>query len=107
VTITRQPAAGAATEIIIAIANLLRAHKLAVDRYRLAIWTQWPGRDIEAASNANGQALKGAWPSIENGAVTVSVVTPADLAAGAALQVRLAFVDPLGRLSTLTAISVP
>lgn len=111
VTLTRQPPAGGFTEMTIAIASPPRAHALAVDRYRLAIWTQWTengtGRDIEIVQKANGEDLKGGWPSIEDGEVTVSVATPGDLAAGAVLCVRLAYVDPLGRTSTIVPINAP
>jgi hypothetical protein len=111
VTITRQPPVGGESEVTIAIADPPRAHALAIDRYRLAVWTQWleaeTERDIEAATIANGEDLEGVWPSIEDGSVTISVPTPGDLVAAAVLRVRLALVDPLGRSSEITSFDAP
>jgi hypothetical protein len=107
ITLTRQPPGADAVEVTIEIADPPRAHRLAVDRYRLAIWTQWIDGSIETAQNANGEALNGVWPSAEGGSVTITVPLPNGLPPAAPLKLRLAYADPIGRLSDITAIDVP
>lgn len=85
----------------IEIANPPRVHAKAIGPYRLAIWTQWPGQAIEAATNANGEALD-TWPDLLDGSFLVSVNLPDTVDPASPLTLRLAFVDPIGRLSTLT-----
>lgn len=111
VMIACQPPAEGFAAVTITITNPPRAHKLAVDRYRLAIWSQWfdagGGLDISIPAAANGADLKGIWPSVEDGSVSVAVVVPIGLTAAATLQLRLAFVDPIGRLSELKNFNAP
>ncbi|MGY5775084.1 hypothetical protein [Rhizobium sp. LEGMi135b] len=111
VEIVRQPRAGGFAAVTITITDPPRAHKLAIDRYRLAIWSQWfeagTGLDILIPADASGKDLKGIWPSVEDGTVSVAVVAPVDLSADATLELRLAFVDPLGRLSELKNFNAP
>jgi hypothetical protein len=97
----------------IRIAGAPRAHKKAVGPYRLAVWFQWLGNAIEAVAKGNGKELNGSWPQINTGedgigTVTVSIPTVAGVDPNSALTLRLAIVDPLGRLSPLTTpITVP
>jgi hypothetical protein len=79
-----------------------KAHKSAVGRYRLAAWTQWTGGSIDPIRKPDGTSLEGAWPSIETGEFLALVQKPAD--ADADLTIRLALVDPVGRMSAITSL---
>ena len=105
--VTRAPSGAADIEVTVEIADPPRAHAKAVDRFRLAIWTQWQGGEIEPARNANGEDLAGNWPDIEDGVATIALTPPPGAGQQAPLTLRLAFVDPLGRMGSLTAIEVP
>jgi hypothetical protein len=89
-------------KVTIEISNPPRAHAKAIGPYRLAIWTKWPGKEFEAVANANGVALEENWPDISNGVVSVAVKLPDKVDLTSPLTLRLAFVDPIGRLSSLT-----
>lgn len=108
VTATRtQPDADGNIEVTIEISNSPRTHAKAIGPYRLAIWTQWPGQAIEAATNANGEALEGTWPDFSDGIVSVTVKVSNMVYQTSTLTLRLAFADPIGRLSNLTTIDLP
>jgi hypothetical protein len=95
-------------ELTIEIADPPIAHPAAIGPYRLAIWTQWSGQAITPVAVANGVALDGSWPDFSDGAVSITVappVPPTDPAG--AITVRLALVDPVGRMSALTQIDAP
>jgi hypothetical protein len=89
-------------KVAIEISNPPRAHAKAIGPYRLAIWTKWPGKEFEAVANANGVALEENWPDISNGVVSLAVKLPDKVDLTSPLTLRLAFVDPIGRLSSLT-----
>lgn len=108
VTATRtQPDASGNIEVTIEISNPPLAHAKAIGPYRLAIWTQWPGKNIEVAANANGMPLEGKWPDLSDGAVSVLVNLPATVGPTSPMTLRLAVADPIGRLSTVTTIDLP
>ena len=93
--------------ITITIADPPVAHPKAIAPYRLAVWTQWPSDAIEPISAANGAVLDRSWPDLSSGQVAVSVGPPSPPATpGSPITLRLALVDPVGRLSGLTALTV-
>jgi hypothetical protein len=108
VAVARRATQDGGAELSITIADPPRAARGAMDRYRLAVWTQWPRAAIEPVRRANDEDLAGNWPVAENGAVVVAVappppgVLPAD-----AITLRLAYLDPAGRLGPLLETVVP
>jgi len=98
VSVAAGPLPGTST-VTVRMVDPPAAHKKAIDRYRLAIWTQWQNKEIEVIRNANGVELEGTLPDIETGEITTVVAgKPEDVA----LTLRVALVDPIGRFSTLT-----
>jgi hypothetical protein len=85
--------------VTVKLADPPKAHKLATGRYRLAIWSQWPDKPIEVIKNANGSDIGTSWPEIESGEISTVI---AKLAADGGLTLRLAMVDPVGRMSDIT-----
>jgi hypothetical protein len=84
------------------------AHPKAIGPFRLAVWSQWPGGSIRAIAIANDVPLDGAWPDITSGSITITVQSPDSPAAPAGpITIRVAYVDPTGRLGELTTIAVP
>ena len=107
VEITREAGAAPATvSLTIEITDPPKAHKLAADQYRLAIWVQWPGGAITPIAAANGAALLGKWPPMPGGVVTTIVEVPPGSDPNATLTLRLAFVDPVNRMSDLMTANV-
>ena len=104
VTIARGIAFGGKVPITITIADYPKAHTKAVDQFRLAAWVQWPDLPIEAIAEADGQPLGGAWPQIADGVITTHVAVPLLVNPTAVLKLRLAFVDPIGRMSEIVTI---
>lgn len=112
ITITRSaPDAGGNVELAIEISDPPMAHPKAVDQFRLAIWSQWPTQPITPITKAEGAPLNGEWPTFPGGALSITVdaplsaVTPID--PSGPVELRLAFIDPLGRMSKVTTITVP
>jgi hypothetical protein len=96
-------------EVIIKIIGAPHAHAKAIGPYRLAVWFQWPGQAIEPVTIANGSPIDGTWPALDKGGMlSVSVHSPpAILPASSPLDIRLAIIDPIGRMSsTTTTITV-
>jgi hypothetical protein len=98
VSIEASPAPDTVT-VALKLAEPPSTHKLAAERYRLTIWTQWLNKPIEVIKNANGTELSASWPEIESG--EVATVIAKDLENNG-LMLRLAMVDPVGRMSTIT-----
>ncbi|MDZ3838183.1 MAG: hypothetical protein U0S49_12500 [Rhodospirillales bacterium] len=107
--ITLAPGGVGLRALTIALSAPPRAHRLAIDRYRLAVWTQWregdAGRAFTPALQSDGSTPT-RWADIEEGSVTLAVLDPGDLAAGTQLRLRLAFEDPSGRVGTATEVDV-
>ena len=107
IAVTRAPVNGAGEVVLtIQIADPPRAHVTAIGPYRLAVWRQWAGKAIEPITNANGAALNGAWPELSAAAISTSVQPPAGVDPGSTLKLRVAFVDPAGRLGEPTTVEV-
>ncbi|HON35366.1 MAG TPA: hypothetical protein PLY52_03530 [Methanothrix sp.] len=94
------PDASGNVTVTIQIVAPPRAHAKAIGPYRLAIWTQWIEQSIEAASNADEGALQKTYPDISKGQVTVVVKMPTTIDPSSTLILWLAFVDPMGKIST-------
>jgi hypothetical protein len=94
-------------QVSIELSDPPRAHSKAIGPYRLAIWTQWANGPIEPAQVVDGSPLTAGWPEVPEGALVVTMKPPADAAAPGALTLRLAFVDPLGRLGKIASVEVP
>lgn len=93
------PDGAGAFALSISIADVPVAHPKAVGPYRLAVWTQWDGQSIIAATSANGAPLNGSWPDLSDGAVSVTVAAPEPpVKPGDALRLLVALVDPTGRM---------
>jgi len=109
VTLSRgDPDGAGAVEVTIEIVDPPRAHPKAVGPYRLAVWTQWQDGEIAPAAAANGAPLEGVWPDLADG--TVSVTVPPSSPAGDPVRpiiVRMAIVDPAGRVGGMTTMSTP
>lgn len=107
ITATHSALAGGGAEVTIEIADPPQASQLAIGPYRLAVWTQWRGQPIRAITDVGGAPLDGIWPDLSDGAVTFTVAPPA--APGDPndpINVRLAYIDPAGRLGAMTTVSV-
>lgn len=87
------------------------AHPKAVDQYRLAVWSRWPDQPITAITIANGAALNDTWPPMPNGFISIQVTAPLVVAPPVdptgTLDLFMAFVDPLGRMSDLAPFTLP
>lgn len=106
-TFTKTAAATGDVTLAIDGTNALQAHWLAIGPYRLAIWTQWPGAPIQPIVAAGGVPFAGTWPALDGGPISVDVVHPdAPATPASPLTVRVAFVDPSGRLGSLVAVVV-
>lgn len=88
----------AGTELSLQIADPPAAHPKAVAQYRLAVWTQWPQGPIERITNADGEPLDGAWPELTSEPLTIVVQPPVPPATPGQLSLRVAYVDPVGRV---------
>ena len=108
VTATRAAPDGAGAVVVtLEIADLPVAHPKAVGSYRLAVWTQWPDQPITPIAFANGEALAGDWPDISGGSLSVTIAAPLPAGAPAdAITLRLALVDPVGRMGDIAVIAV-
>ena len=98
-------AAGPTPETIavaVTLADPPQVHKKAEASYRLALWTQWNNAPIRPIDNVGGTPLAGTWPEISAGQLTTVV---AKAAGDVSLQLRLAYVDPLGRMSAIATKS--
>ena len=98
-------AAGPTPETIavaVTLADPPQVHKKAEASYRLALWTQWNNAPIRPIDNVGGTPLAGTWPEIGAGQLTTVV---AKAAGDVSLQLRLAYVDPLGRMSAIATKS--
>jgi hypothetical protein len=109
ITATRAAPDGAgAVELTIKIADPPIAHPRAIGPYRLAVWTQWPDRSILPVAVANGAVLNGSWPDFTDGAISVTVAPSSPpIDPNSLITLRLAFVDPVGRIGeikTMTAL---
>jgi len=105
ITIDRGMVFGGKVRLAISIADPPKAHRKAVGQFRLAVWFQWPSSPIQAIEEANGQSLEGAWPEIGAGTITTHVALPMLVNPTAALKLRFAFVDPIGRMSEIVAMN--
>ena len=105
IAVSQAPAANGTVAVTINVTDPPSAHQKAVDQFRLAVWTQWPGGAIEPITNANGQSLSGTWPVMSGGVVTANVTVPPGADATAALTLRFAFVDPVGRMGEILPIT--
>ncbi len=93
--------------VAVTIANAPQAHAKAVGKFRLAAWTQWKDHSIDVVQTVNGIALHGTLPELVSSAMLLSIYIPADLAALTGdLNLRLAVVDPVDRVSDLLTIAV-
>jgi hypothetical protein len=100
-------AAGNVT-VSIALAHPPQLHVKAIDQYRLAVWTQWGAGPLTPIDNVDGTALPdGRWPVISSGQITSKLSTPESDASASLLRLRIGYVDPLGRLGSLTELAVP
>jgi hypothetical protein len=114
ITLTRSaPEATGAVDVTIDVAGPPTAHPAAVGPYTLAVWTQWQGhgqtQPLEPASVFDGATLDpGVWPDITTGSITVTVPAPAaPVVSTDQIHVRVAFVDPAGRMGDVSdAVSV-
>ncbi|SDY88762.1 WD40 repeat domain-containing protein [Nitrosomonas sp. Nm58] len=108
VTLTRRSADPAGrVQMTIKITNPPRAHVKAIGLYRLAVWSQWLGQEIEPITSANGVPLNGTWPNLSTGVITVTVEPSSPtIDLSSPITLRLAFVDPMGRLSAITPLVV-
>jgi hypothetical protein len=105
ITVARAaPDASGTVDITVEIANPPTAHPSAIGPYTLAVWTQWQGQPIEPASIFNGATVDpGTWPDITTGSVTVTVApATAPGVSSDPIQLRLAFVDPTGRVGDVS-----
>ena len=109
ITATRAAPDGAGVvEVTIELANPPIAHPKAIGPYRLAVWTQWPDQSILPAAVANGAALDGSWPDFSDGAISVTIAPPEPpVIPASAITLRLALVDPVGRMGVVTTIVLP
>jgi hypothetical protein len=109
ITATRAAPDGAgAVEVTIEVANPPIAHPKAIGPYRLAVWTQWPDQSILPVAIVNGAALDGNWPDFTDGAISLTVAPPAlPVVPASAITLRVALVDPVGRMGGVTAIALP
>lgn len=102
IAVRRDAPANGKLALVITLTDPPRAHPGAIDRYRLAVWGQWPGGSIEPAGDPSGP-----WPEIRDGHVAIEVSVPEDIEATAVLTLRLAVVDPAGRLGAILNFEVP
>lgn len=70
------------------------------DPYRAAIWYQWPGHTIRPA------VAELAWPELSDGVVPIVVKVPVAVDPDAVLGLRVAFVDPAGRIGEIASLNV-
>ncbi|MDX8464598.1 hypothetical protein RFM26_02720 [Mesorhizobium sp. VK23B] len=98
--------AGGNVKITVTLTNPPRAHKKAVDQYRLAVWWQWNVDALQAVNNANGAPLpEGSWPEVREEPITFNLPSvPGSLSSP--LSVRVAYVDPLGRMGAIAKFPV-
>lgn len=102
VTIWRKPVnAEGMVEIWIKIADLPQLHARAVGPYRLAYWTQWSERAITTLPPES------TLPAITTGKF-LAIMVPVDESVDpvSPLKLRLAIVDPLGRMGEVTTLDV-
>lgn len=101
VSLSRSPVNATQISVGIQFMNPPKAHVLAVDRFRAAIWIRRDGQSYERITNANGADLVDGWPIVEDGLISVRL----DLTSGATqatpIEVRFAYIDPAGRVGPL------
>ena len=101
ITVVRGPGNAAdEVKLVITVADPPRSHSLAIGPYRAAIWYQWPGHAIRSA------VTEQAWPEMPDGVVRIVVKVPVGLAADNVLSLRVAFVDPAGRIGEVASLHV-
>jgi hypothetical protein len=102
VTVERRPAdAQGRVPLTVTLTDPPRSHRKAVDKYRLAVWAQWPGQPLLRLG-----AVNDVWPVAEAGSVSVLMPPPEAGVAAGPLALRLALVDPVGRYGTFTTFDV-
>jgi hypothetical protein len=80
------------------------AHRQAVDRFRLAIWAVGPQASEPLVTRPAGGG-PGVWPIVDPGTIRVRAALPAGVSA-ASLRLRVAYVDPLGRVGALRELTI-
>lgn len=103
IDITRTVLAVDTVEISIRVLHPPRAHPLAVNDYRLALWTQWPNAPITPTINDNDTKSVSNWFTLQNATITAKVTIP-DNENPATLKTKIAIVDPVGRISEILEI---
>jgi hypothetical protein len=102
---------GLTIEFTVDVTDPPKAHPKAIGPYRLAVWTQWPGEAIQTIVGANEQPFDGTWPELGDGSITITVAPPSPavppVPVAGPITVRVACVDPIGRVGDLTIIEVP
>lgn len=107
-TITRAAPDGAGAVVLgIEFTDPPMAHAKATGPYRLAIWSQWTDQEIMPVGTVNGAALNGLWPGLSHAVLSITVAPskPAIDPAGP-IVLRMAIVDPAGRMSDITPVSI-
>jgi hypothetical protein len=109
IAVTRgAPDATGAVPMTVALASPPVADPMAVGPYRLAVWTQWPGEEVQTLVFAAGQPFAGTWPDLGEGVVNIRVAPPAQPGdPSRPVTLRIGIVDPNDRLSGLTVVVVP
>lgn len=101
ITVLREPGDAAdEVKLTITVADAPRSHALAIGPYRAAIWYQWPGHAIRPA------VAELAWPELSDGVVPIVVKVPVAVDPDAVLGLRVAFVDPAGRIGEIASLDV-
>lgn len=101
ITVLREPGdAVDEVKLTITVADAPRSHALAIGPYRAAIWYQWPGHTIRPA------VAELAWPELSDGVVPIVVKVPVAVDPDAVLGLRVAFVDPAGRIGEIASLNV-
>lgn len=114
VQVTRTARTDGGTDLAIEITDPPTAHPKAIGPYRLAVWPQWPGQAVLPVINEDysveigiGRPSGGASLTLITDTITVPVPPPdAPGAATDPITLRLAYVDPAGRLGELTTMTV-
>lgn len=107
--VTRGTTGPAGLEITLQIPDPPRTHPLAVAPYRIALWAQWDEGPIASLDvPAPGGGTHPQYRAIETGTTTATINIPAGSdPAVSPLRVRMAYIDPLGRMGDTTTVDVP
>ena len=54
---TRTPNAAGGAELVVTVTDPPVAYPLAIARFRLAVWVQWPNEDIQPAAGPDGTSF--------------------------------------------------